>query len=474
VENEIWENTKESSMKLKGQNTHGSVDKPRKGAKQEYKSLFNLSIDMLCIAGFDGYFKKLNPSWEKTLGWTNEELLSKPHLDFVHPQDRESTNIAAKGLEGGKSAVIFENRYLCKDGSYKWIAWNSFPQVKEGLIFAVARDVTRRKKIEEELRRAHDELEKRVQERTAELQRVNEALNTEIDKRKQVEEALRESEEKYRTLVESTEDSLYLVDRNFKYLFMNKEHISRMGFSGDEYLGHAYSEFHTPDETKWFVENVNEVFDTGRSIRHEHKSLRDGRYFLQTLSPVKKPDGTITTVTVISKDITELKSMEEKLRALSLTDELTCLYNRRGFLTLGEQLLKQSKRQKTGIFMLYADVDNLKEINDTFGHQEGDLALIEIANILKKNYRESDILARIGGDEFVVIPVGTTGDNIELVTARLQKSFEIHNEERNRSYKLSLSVGTAYYDPEHPCSIDELLIQGDKLMYEQKRHTRKS
>jgi len=465
---------RKNPMNLEGQNTHVSVDKPHKSAREEYERLFNFSIDMLCIAGFDGYFKKLNPSWEKTLGWTNEELLSKPYLDFVHTQDRESTINAARGLEDGKLAVTFENRYLCKDGSYKWVSWNSFPRVKERLIFAVARDITKGKKMEEELRRTHDDLEKRVQERTAELLRANEALKAEIDKRKQAEEALRKSEEKYRTLVESTQDSIYLVDRNHKYLFINKKHISRMGFIGDEYLGHAYSEFHSPDETKWFVENVNKVFNTGRSIRHEHKSLRDGRYFLQTLSPVRKSDGTITAVTIISKDINEIKRMEEKLRNLSLTDALTGLYNRRGFFTLVEQLLKLSKRQKTGTFMLYADVDNLKDINDTFGHQEGDLALIEIANILKKNFRESDIIARIGGDEFVAIPVGTAGDTIEIITARLQKSFEIYNEERNCSYKLSLSVGTAYYDPERPCSIDELLIQGDKLMYERKRQTRVS
>jgi len=465
---------RKNSIKLKGQIAYGSVDKPRKTVKEDYEKLFNLSIDMLCIAGFDGYFKKLNPAWEKTLRWTNEELLSKPYLDFVHPQDRESTINAASGFEDGKLAITFDNRYLCKDGSYKWISWNAFPQVKERLIFAVARDVTKRKKMEEDLRRAHDDLEKRVQERTVALRRANEALKAEIDKRKQVEEELRESEEKYRSLVESTEDSLYLVDKNYKYLFMNKKHKSRMGLSDDEYFGQAYSKFHSPDETKWFVEKVKEVFNTGKSIRHEHKSLRDGRYFLQTLSPVKRSDRTITAVIVASKDISELKSMEEKLRTLSLADELTGLYNRRGFFTLVEQLLKLSKRQKMGIFMLYADVDNLKDINDTFGHQEGDLALIEIAGILKKDFRESDIIARIGGDEFVVIPVGTTGDNIEIITARLQKSFEIHNAERSRSYRLSLSVGTAYYDPKHPCSIDELLVQGDKLMYEQKRQTRES
>ena len=290
---------------------------------------------------------------------------------------------------------------------------------------------------------------------------------------KKAEEAFQESEEKYRSLVESTEDSIYLVDRNYNYLFMNKKHISRLGLSDYEYLGHPFSDFHSPDEIEWFIEKAKIVLNTGNSVIHEHKNLRDGRYFLLTLSPVKKEERVIA-VTVVSKDITEYKDMEEDLRALSLTDELTGLYNRRGFFTLTDQLLKLARRQKQGIFMLYADIDNLKEINDTFGHKEGDMALIETADILKKNYRESDIIARIGGDEFVIIPIGTTGDNIDIITSRFEKSIEIYNSKSKREYNLSLSYGLAYYDPENPCSIDELLTQADKIMYEHKRHKKNS
>jgi len=166
--------------------------------------------------------------------------------------------------------------------------------------------------------------------------------------------------------------------------------------------------------------------------------------------------------------------LQEKVRTMAVTDELTGLYNRRGFFSLVEQLLKLCKREKKGIFMIYTDVDSLKKINDTFGHKEGDRALIDIANILRKSYRESDIIARIGGDEFVVIPVGNTKESAEIATSRLKKNLEIHNAEANRNYKLSLSFGLAYYDPENPCSIDELLVQGDKLMYEQKRYKQKS
>ncbi len=304
-------------------------------------------------------------------------------------------------------------------------------------------------------------------------QRITELELLEIERRN-TEKSLTKSEEKYRSLVESTEDSIYLVDINCRYLFMNKKHISRLNLSGDEYLCRSYGEFHSPNQTKWFTEKVSEVLKTGSSSQHEHKSFRDGRYFFLTFSPVKKADGKIEAITIVSKDISERKSMEEKLQTLSHTDELTGLYNRRGFFTLAEQQLNLAKRMKKGIFMLYADLDDLKKINDKCGHQEGDLALTKTADILKKTFRESDIIARVGGDEFVVIPVGIIGDYIEDVSKRLQKNLDIYNAGEKRAYKLSLSVGIAYFDPENPCSVDELLVQGDKLMYEQKKRKQES
>jgi len=296
------------------------------------------------------------------------------------------------------------------------------------------------------------------------------AFVRDLTEHKKIEQSLKDGEEKYRSLVESTNDSIYVVDRNYKYLFMNKKHIVRMGFSGNEYLGQEYSKFHTPEETELFIAKANTVFDSGKSITHEYKSKRDGRYFLLTLSPIKKDDAKVKAVTVVSKDITDYKIAEEKLHNLSLSDELTGLHNRRGFFAVAGQFLKLARRQKEGTFMLYADIDNLKEINDTFGHKEGDQVLIETANILKRNYRESDVIARLGGDEFVIIPIGTAKDNIGIITSRFEKSIETYNSTSNRGYKLSLSYGLAYYDPENPCSLDELLMQADKAMYEHKRN----
>jgi diguanylate cyclase (GGDEF)-like protein len=163
------------------------------------------------------------------------------------------------------------------------------------------------------------------------------------------------------------------------------------------------------------------------------------------------------------------EKLEEELLSLSINDPLTGLHNRRGFLSLAEQQLKLSDRTKQGVQLYFADLDELKWINDTLGHVEGDNALIEAANILKETFRTSDIIARLGGDEFAVLAIDTTEADYEIFTARMQSLFETRNNQENRRYRLSISVGSSYYDPKNPCSLDDLISRADKLMYEQKQ-----
>jgi PAS domain S-box-containing protein len=123
---------------------------------EDLEALFRLSLDMLCIAGFDGRFKRVNPAWEKTLGWTAAELISRPYIDFVHADDRAATAAEAEKIAAGAVTITFENRYRCKDGSWRWLLWNASPSLEHQLIFAAARDITASKASEQKLREGEE------------------------------------------------------------------------------------------------------------------------------------------------------------------------------------------------------------------------------------------------------------------------------------------------------------------------------
>jgi diguanylate cyclase (GGDEF)-like protein len=168
----------------------------------------------------------------------------------------------------------------------------------------------------------------------------------------------------------------------------------------------------------------------------------------------------------------ERKLVEERLRFLSFHDELTGLYNRRGFRTLCQQQVKIAERTRKGFLLIIVDLDRMKWINDTLGHQAGDRALTETANILKQTFRGSDIMGRIGGDEFAILTVQASGETKQVLAQRLKESLDAPNKSGDHPYTLSFSTGVASYDPEHPSSLDELIAQADTLMYEEKRGKR--
>jgi|GEM_PF-572527 len=133
---------------------------------------FAISIDLLCFLDFNGYFKRLNPAWERTLGFTCEELMSKPFIEFVHPEDRERTLNKNKEVRSGGQAILFENRYMCKDGSYRWFLWNAAPDFGQQVIYSVARDITERKQAEEE----REDLVRKLQTALAEVKTLRDIL----------------------------------------------------------------------------------------------------------------------------------------------------------------------------------------------------------------------------------------------------------------------------------------------------------
>lgn len=146
-----------------------AFDHPRRRLED---SFFDVAIDMLCLLDFNGYFSRLNPAWETTLGFTLDELKSRPFIEFVHPEDRERTLRQNATVRAGGKAILFENRYLCKDGSHRWLRWNAAPDAARQGIYSVARDVTESKRAEEE----REQLVRELQAALAEVQSLRAIL----------------------------------------------------------------------------------------------------------------------------------------------------------------------------------------------------------------------------------------------------------------------------------------------------------
>ncbi len=171
----------------------------------------------------------------------------------------------------------------------------------------------------------------------------------------------------------------------------------------------------------------------------------------------------------LEESIVERKRAEEALRLLSLTDDLTGLYNRRGLLTLTEHYLENARRSNQNALLFNFDMDGLKQINDRFGHSEGSQAIKNVGNILRQSFRQSDIIGRVGGDEFLAIATNTGIEGKKVLATRLRDNFLLCNSNSGKEYQLSVSYGVVRIDPQKIPSIPALIEASDVLMYKEKK-----
>jgi PAS domain S-box-containing protein len=233
--------------------------------------IFNHSIDMICIAGFDGYFKVLNPAWSKILGWSKEEMLTRPWNDFVHPDDLLATNAIKSVILDGQEIYQFENRYRCKDGNYKWLSWNSFPYAEEGIMYGVARDVT----------------------------------------------SQRQTEREYQTLFNEMLDGFALHEMiydkdgkamDYRFLNINPAYEAMTGLQAKDILGKTLLEV-LPETEKYWIETYAKVVETGEPVHFENFAKEIGKYYeVKAFSPAPGQ-----FVTIVS-DITDRKTSEEAFK----------------------------------------------------------------------------------------------------------------------------------------------------------------
>lgn len=281
-------------------------------------------------------------------------------------------------------------------------------------------------------------------------------------------------------LFETSPAGLILGDAQGRILRANAEFTRLFGYTNEEALGRTPEELITPDEQRVEVRELSGQIAQGGQVsvetvrRHKDGHLREVSVS-GTLVPL--PNGEVAAY-VMYQDIAARKAMERALREASITDPLTGLANRRGFFHLAEREWKLAGRRGEDLLLLYLDVDNFKEINDRFGHAEGDQVLRELAALLQDAFRTTDVVARLrtpdvvarlGGDEFVVLAIGAAAGAETLLAARLREALARYNAEGARPYSVSLSLGMVRHSASGAASIDELLAAADHQMYAAKR-----
>ncbi|MGD1806589.1 PAS domain S-box protein [Dapis sp. BLCC M126] len=249
-------------------------------AENERDRFFSVSIDMLCIANFEGYFVKLNPAWEKTLGYTQEELLSQPLLNFVHPEDRESTQAELEQISQGSSAIHFENRYRCKDGSYRWLMWNATPFTELATIYAVASDIT---------------------------------------ERKEVEAALKKSEERFRTIANFTYDWEYWLNPERKFIYVSPSCERITGYTPEEFLENPnlFKTIVHPKDSQIVKQYFADSFETDTTYSMDFRIITRGgktKWIGHCCQSIYTQDGRWLGRRVSNRDISDYKQMEIFLR----------------------------------------------------------------------------------------------------------------------------------------------------------------
>jgi len=397
---------------------------------KRYESFIHSSRDViLFIRQSDKKILEANAAAVNTYQYSHDELLTKTILDLQTPETH--AQIISRMDNTTASGLLLETVHIKKNGECFPVEINSQGAVIDGeiILLSIVQDITRRK--------------------------LSEQL-------------LEESENNLRALLNAVTESFFLMNKDGIILAANETMAQRYGLAMDMLVGSCIYDLLKPGTARQRKAQADIVIRTGKPVRFE--DVRFHRNIDQVLYPVFDNNNQVVRIAVFGIDITERRKMEKKLENIAFSDQLTGLYNRRGFINVAERQLKLSKRSKQKLLLFFADLDRMKWINDTLGHEHGDKALIIAAKILTKTFRESDIISRIGGDEFAILAIDADEKTAEILLKRLHKLIHNINVQKDRKYDFSISIGYAVFDPHHHDSLDELMSRADMRMYEDKKN----
>ena len=334
-------------------------------------------------------------------------------------------------------------------------------------------------------------------------------------------------EDLLQTFLEHIPDGVYFKDRQSRFVRISRSLARHFGLNDPaQVLNKTDFDMFSEEHARQAFDDEQQILRTGRPIieKEEKETWPDGRetWVLSTKLPLHDGQGNIIGTMGISRDITDRKRVERELQEyrtrledlvstrtaelrqanelleqdiaarkvteqelalkaqelaasnavlqnLSQIDDLTGLYNRKGFLALTEHRMKLTLRNGEAFSVAFVDLDGLKQINDTLGHETGNRALIEVASVLRESFRQSDILGRLGGDEFAVFIIEADENETDGIRRRIQEHLDACNAQTDRLYRLSFSIGIVSSSSVKGLSIEALLGKADGLMYQQKR-----
>ncbi|HEV8628635.1 MAG TPA: PAS domain S-box protein [Acidimicrobiia bacterium] len=420
----------------------GGDDARLREAEQRFRVAFeNAPIGKALVAP-DGRFLRVNTSLAEIVGYPPNLLLTKTFQEITHPEDVDADLEQVRQLlTGDIRTYSIEKRYLHADGHV----------VRVNLSVALVRD-----------------------DDNVPLYFI--AQVQDITARRRTEDALRASEQRFRQLVDTSTEAFIAMDAEGRITEWNRQAERTFGWSRDEAVGRrlgdtiippSFREAHNIGLAHYLATGEGPVLGQRLELEGRH---RDGREFPVEFTIWALGSGPDLSFNALLHDISERRRLEEELWELALVDDLTGLHNRRSFMLLAAQTLKEAARAHRPLIALFLDVDHLKAINDTYGHAEGDRALRLVAAALQAACRESDIIGRLSGDEFAIVLA--EAHEIDGLEGRVRR--EVAKAAEGTTYPLSVSIGVAQCQPDEPFDLADLFERADQAMYADKATKRQT
>jgi len=442
-----------------------------------YNSLFISSIDALIILDRYGIIQEANPAAIKLFGYQEKELVNHNVKMLVPSPHREKhDSYLNEYIETGKSNIIGIGREVSgmhKDGHLIPLILSIYKFNVDDNIFFIGslRDITAQKAGVKEILNAYEKMEERVDERTKELSISNQKLQDIIAERDKQNKELR----LYSKVFSSASEAIMVTDKDQKIIDVNQAFCNITGYSCDEIMGSTPSRFASGKHDAEFFQSMWDTLqETGSWHGEIWDKRKDGKIFPKQLSinTVYDESGDISQYIAIFSDITSNKDIEKQLENLAYKDPLTGLNNRTMFQFLLNMTFESAIREMNHFALLFIDLDQFKQVNDTLGHSKGDLLLVEIASRLKTCIRKSDIVSRIGGDEFtVILPKLHSNESAALIAQKIIDSVSEPVQLEDDIVHVGASIGISIY-PQDGKDVEILSKHADIAMYHVKESGR--